>query len=180
MCFQRWTARTQERERERERERVSVCRIGREGGRLSERKKLEIQRDSERFRGAETLTQGDRESPLSWPKDCCAPRTSYAKGNDAAIPHSPTHPLTRSHTHTHSLAHTHIHTFTHKTRTRRHTHAAHTHARKHARMHARTQARTHARTLLHIKIRYGHQRRTCDSSSLRSPKTTPCSVIPFW
>ena len=43
------------------RERVSVCR--REGGRLSERKKLEIQRDSERFRGApETLTQGDRES----------------------------------------------------------------------------------------------------------------------
>ena len=31
--------------RERERERVSVCR--REGGRLSERKKLEIQRDSE-------------------------------------------------------------------------------------------------------------------------------------
>ena len=43
------------------RERVSVCR--REGGRLSERKKLEIHRDSERFRGApETLTQGDRES----------------------------------------------------------------------------------------------------------------------
>jgi hypothetical protein len=35
----------------------------REGGRLSERKKLEIHRDSERFRGApETLTQGDRES----------------------------------------------------------------------------------------------------------------------
>jgi hypothetical protein len=30
---------------------------------LSERKKLEIQRDSDRFRGApETLTQGDRES----------------------------------------------------------------------------------------------------------------------
>ena len=28
--------------------------------------------------------------------------------------------------------------------------------------------------LLHIKIRYGHQRRTCDTSSLRSPKTTPC------
>lgn len=45
----------------RKRERVSVCRS--EGGRLSERKKLEIQRDSERFRGApETLTQGDRES----------------------------------------------------------------------------------------------------------------------
>ncbi len=45
----------------RERERVSVCR--REGGRLSECKKLEFQRDSKRFRGApETLTQGDRES----------------------------------------------------------------------------------------------------------------------
>ncbi len=44
------------------RERVSVC-SRREGGRLSERKKLEIQRVSERFRGApETLTQGDRES----------------------------------------------------------------------------------------------------------------------
>jgi hypothetical protein len=45
----------------RKRERVSVRR--REGGRLSERKKLEIQRDSERFRGApETLTQLARET----------------------------------------------------------------------------------------------------------------------
>ena len=41
--------------------REKECR--REGGRLSERKKVEIHRDSERFRGApETLTQGDRES----------------------------------------------------------------------------------------------------------------------
>jgi hypothetical protein len=36
------------------------------------------------------------------------------------------------------------------------------------------------RLLLHIKIRYGHhQRRTCDTSSLRSPKTTPCLLEVF-